>query len=59
LTSNRRGANPLAPEASGIRAIWNFAPVTLELPDDVIGENLELFTSLSLLLRRFSDNQET
>jgi redox-sensing transcriptional repressor len=45
--------------ASGIRAIWNFAPVTLELPDDVIVENLELFTSLSLLLRRFSDNQET
>jgi len=44
--------------ASGIRAIWNFAPVTLELPGDVIVENLELFTSLSLLLRRFSEHRE-
>ena len=40
--------------ASGIRAIWNFAPVTLALPGGVIVENLELFTSLALLLRRLS-----
>jgi redox-sensing transcriptional repressor len=42
--------------SSGIRAIWNFAPVALELPDDIIVENLELFTSLALLLRRLSDS---
>jgi len=60
LTVPAEAAQPTAElmAASGIRAIWNFAPVTLELPDDVIVENLELFTSLSLLLRRFSDNQE-
>jgi redox-sensing transcriptional repressor len=44
--------------ASGIRAIWNFAPVTLDLPEDVIVENLELLTSLSLLLRKFADQPE-
>jgi len=42
--------------ASGIRALWNFAPVTLDLPSHVIVENLELFTSLALLLRRLSDS---
>lgn len=42
---------------SGIRAIWNFAPVHLHLPDDVIVENLELFTSLAYLLRRLSDSR--
>ncbi|WP_316414098.1 redox-sensing transcriptional repressor Rex [Mesoterricola silvestris] len=40
---------------SGIRAIWNFAPVNLDVPDHVIVENLELFTSLALLLRKLSD----
>ena len=44
--------------AGGIRAIWNFAPVNLELPDDVIVENLELLTSLSLLLRKYADSPE-
>jgi len=41
---------------SGIRAIWNFAPVALDLPKGIIVENLELFTSLALLLRRLSDS---
>jgi redox-sensing transcriptional repressor len=44
---------------SGIRAIWNFAPVALDLPKDVIVENLELFPSLALLLRRLSDSSRT
>ena len=43
---------------AGMRAIWNFAPVTLDLPDDVAVENLELFTSLSLLLRKYADRTE-
>ena len=41
---------------SGIRAIWNFAPVALDLPKDIIVENLELFPSLALLLRRLADS---
>ena len=43
--------------ASGIRAIRNFAPIALELPSTVIVENLELFSSLALLLRRLSDSR--
>ena len=43
---------------AGIRAIWNFAPVNLDLPADVAVENLELFTSLSLLLRKYADRTE-
>ena len=42
--------------ASGIRAIWNFAPITLDLPKDIIVENLELFASLALLLRKLADS---
>jgi redox-sensing transcriptional repressor len=44
--------------ASGIRAIWNFAPVTLDLPRNVIVENLELFASLALLLRKLADSSQ-
>lgn len=42
--------------AAGIRAIWNLAPVTLEVPPDVIVENLEIFASFALLLRRLADS---
>jgi redox-sensing transcriptional repressor len=42
---------------AGIRAIWNFAPTPLALPRDVIVENLELFNSFALLLRRFADRR--
>lgn len=41
---------------SGIRAIWNFAPANLDLPEDIIVESLELFSSLALLLRRLADS---
>jgi redox-sensing transcriptional repressor len=33
----------------GIRAIWNFAPVTLSMPDEVIVENVYLSSSLAVL----------
>lgn len=35
--------------ASGIRGIWNFAPVKLDLPDSVLVENVELVSSLAVL----------
>ena len=35
--------------ASGIKGIWNFAPVRLELPDNVLVENVELVSSLAVL----------
>lgn len=37
---------------SGIRAIWNYAPVTLEVPESVIVENMNLSASLAVLSSR-------
>ncbi|MFH1513457.1 MAG: redox-sensing transcriptional repressor Rex [Bacillota bacterium] len=39
--------------SSGIEAIWNFAPVTLEVPDTVIVHNENLTASLSILLNKY------
>ncbi|NLL38229.1 MAG: redox-sensing transcriptional repressor Rex [Clostridiales bacterium] len=33
----------------GIRGIWNFAPVELEFPDDIVVENIHLSDSLMVL----------
>lgn len=35
--------------AGGIRAIWNFSPGTLEVPDETIVENADLSVSLGVL----------
>lgn len=35
--------------ASGINGIWNFAPVKLDLPENVAVENVELVSSLAVL----------
>ena len=43
--------------SGGIRAIWNFAPITLDLPKGIIVENLELFASFALLLRKLADSR--
>lgn len=39
---------------SGIRAIWNFAPVSLDLPEDVLIENVDLSSSLAVLSSRLT-----
>ncbi|MGL6195962.1 MAG: redox-sensing transcriptional repressor Rex [Thermoguttaceae bacterium] len=38
--------------ASGVRAIWNYTPVRLELPDNVICEDVKLSASLAVLSSR-------
>ncbi|BDU77055.1 redox-sensing transcriptional repressor Rex [Mesoterricola sediminis] len=40
---------------AGIRAIWNFAPITLTLPEDIIVENVELYASLAIFSRKLSE----
>ena len=37
---------------AGIKAIWNFAPIDLDLPDDVVVENVHLTESLMQLVFR-------
>lgn len=41
---------------SGIRAIWNFAPVCLNVPDDVYVKNENMAVSLALLSRALNTN---
>ena len=43
---------------AGIKAIWNFAHVDLEVPDDVVVENVHLSESLMRLSYRVSSMQE-
>ncbi len=39
--------------SSGIEAIWNFAPVNLQVPETVIVHNENLTASLSILLNKY------
>jgi redox-sensing transcriptional repressor len=45
--------------AGGIRAIWNFAPVTLDVADEVIVENVSLASSLAVLSSRIARRRES
>lgn len=38
--------------AGGIRAIWNFAPTALDVPEGIIVQDEDLFSSLAVLSRR-------
>ena len=51
LCTNRDSAQGVADRlvSSGIKAIWNFAPIDLKVPDDVIVENVNLVESLLTL----------
>ena len=40
----------------GVKAIWNFAPTDLNLPDDIIVENVHLAESLMRLPYRIKQN---
>ncbi len=40
---------------SGMRAIWNYAPVNLEVPDSFIVENMNLSASLAVLSSKLED----
>lgn len=39
--------------ASGILGIWNFAPITLDVPETVLVHNENLSASISILLKKF------
>jgi len=43
---------------SGILAIWNFAPINLDVPEHIIVEQENLAISLSLISSRLSANQQ-
>ena len=37
---------------SGLRAIWNFTPFRIAVPDDVVVENLSMYASLAVMFNR-------
>lgn len=39
---------------SGIKAIWNFAPVNLQIPEDIAIKNEDLSASLSILVKQMN-----
>lgn len=41
--------------ANGVIAIWNFTPAKLNLPDDIIIENVDMSSSLAVLSRRVAE----
>jgi redox-sensing transcriptional repressor len=43
---------------SGIQAIWNFAPITLDVPDEIIVENVELYASLAIFSRKLEERRK-
>ena len=40
--------------AAGIRGIWNFTPVKLEVPDTVVIQRVDLASSLAVLSHRLA-----
>ena len=59
LTLPKQHARQMAVELTelGIKAFWNFAPIDLNLPDDVIVENVHLAESLMTLSYRIHSRQ--
>jgi redox-sensing transcriptional repressor len=43
---------------SGLQAIWNFAPITLDLPEETIVENVELYASLAIFSRKLEERRK-
>ncbi len=43
---------------SGIQAIWNFAPITLDVPEEIIVENVELYASLAVFSRKLEERRK-
>lgn len=42
---------------SGIQAIWNFAPLTLDVPESIIVENVELYASLAVFSHKLAERR--
>ncbi len=57
LTVPADAAQKIADEMveNGILAIWNFTPVRLSVPEDVIVENIDMSSSLAVLSRRVAE----
>lgn len=59
ITTPRENAQEVADEmvASGIKAIWNFAPTHLTVPEDIVVKNEDLGASLAMLTKELSEKR--
>lgn len=58
ICTNRDGAQDVADRISktSVKAIWNFAPIDLKLPDDIVVENVHLIDNLLTLSYFLKEN---
>jgi len=58
ICTNRDGAQDVADRISktNVKAIWNFAPIDLKLPDDIVVENVHLIDNLLTLSYFLKEN---
>ena len=42
----------------GIKAIWNFTPLRIRVPDDIVVQNTSLYAHLSLMFNRLDSIDE-
>ena len=56
ITTPNSAAQEVADEVvnAGVKAIWNFSPASLRVPDDVIVESVHLSQSLAILTHKLS-----
>lgn len=60
ITTNEESSQEICDKLvkSGIKAIWNFAPINLRVPSDVIIQNENLASSLVILSKKLSDRMK-
>ena len=60
IATQKDSAKEVASEliANGVKSIWNFAPVELEVPEDVTVENISMSESLYVLRCRSTSRKE-
>lgn len=58
ITTPREAAQQAADAMikSGIKAIWNFAPIKLVLPPNIIVQNTSMYANVAVLLKRYYDS---
>jgi redox-sensing transcriptional repressor len=63
ITAPKEAAQDIADRviASGVKALWNFAPIDIKVPEDVVVENVHLSESLlalAFLIKEKKDKQD-
>lgn len=44
--------------AAGIKAVWNFTPFRIRVPEDIVVQNTSLYAHLALMFNRLNANKE-